>query len=92
MEKNTLQFNLINNKEFDSNDYTEKQKQAELLCRTVVHLKALRTYPTFEALPFAIHQESLETLGHAFVERNFDQPVQLTPSIQTNEHLAIQSS
>jgi hypothetical protein len=74
-EINTLKFNLINNKEFEKVDYTEKQQQAELLCRTVVHLKTLRVYPSIQELPALFHQESLESLGHVFVERSFNDPL-----------------
>lgn len=84
---------MINNKEFESNDYHEKQKQAELLCRTVAHLKTLRVYPSVQALPNMIYQDSLETLGHVFVERDLNAPsLPALPSTQVKERLAIESS
>ncbi|CAF1177293.1 unnamed protein product [Adineta steineri] len=61
--------------DFEKDDYTEKQQQAELLCRAVVHLKTLRVYPSIQELPALFHQESLESLGHVFVERSFTDPL-----------------
>jgi hypothetical protein len=81
-----LEFNLINNKDFENDDYAEKQQQAELLCRAVSHLKTLRVYPSIQQLPLLFHQESLESLGHVFVERNFSDPL----SLRQQQPLAIE--
>ena len=91
-----LKFNLLNHQDFENDDYIAKKEQAELLCRTVVHLKTLRVYPSVQALPALLHQESLETLGHKFMEENIGplrSPTTTTtlPSIETRpQRLALE--
>jgi len=84
-----LKFNLLNHQDFENDDYNAKKDQAELLCRTVVHLKTLRIYPSVQALPALLHQESLESLGHQYIERNIPLPSSSTtttiPAIQMQQ-------
>jgi hypothetical protein len=86
--KENLKFNLLNHTDFENDDYVAKKQQAELLCRAVVHLKTLRVYPSVQALPALLHQESLETLGHRYLERNINAPpasATALPAIQTQQ-------
>jgi hypothetical protein len=82
----TLKFNLLNHQDFENDDYNAKKEQAELLCRTVVHLKTLRIYPSVQALPALLHQESLESLGHRYIERNIPPTIQME---QQQQQLAL---
>lgn len=67
-EKQTV-FNLINQTDFDPKYLEAKMKEAEILCRTVLHLKSMKpNYPTAEELDKLLEQSPRRTFGNPFQE------------------------
>ena len=80
-----LEFYLVNNTEFDQKNFEIKQKQAEDLCRTVMHLKAMTgKYPSETELDSIIDQLPRRVFGDSFVEPT----LQLSVDHQAQQEIA----
>jgi hypothetical protein len=64
-----LKFYLVNNTEFDPKNFELKRKQADTLCLTVMHLKAMKNrYPSDNELEKMMDQSHMRTFGDVFSE------------------------
>jgi hypothetical protein len=70
-----LEFYLINDAEFDPSNFELKQQQAEGLCRTVMHLKAMTgNYPFENELGSILDQPLQRTYGDPYIEPKLQLP------------------
>ena len=66
-----LRFYLISNVEINSKHFMEKKKEAEILSRTVMHLKAMRNqYPSENEFKEILNQGNYKTFGDVHEEPN----------------------
>jgi hypothetical protein len=71
-----LKFYLVNNTEFDPRNFELKRKQADVLCLTVMHLKAMKNrYPSEDQLGKILDQSHTTTFGDVFNEPILQLPV-----------------
>ena len=64
-----LEFHLISNTEIDATNFNERKKEAEVLSRTVLHLKAMRNhYPSEVQLDEILNQTHQRTFGDVHEE------------------------
>lgn len=64
-----LEFYLVHSKEFDPVKFQPQQEEAEILCRTVMHLKAMRNhYPSENELKVILGPSYKRAFGDKFVE------------------------
>lgn len=60
----TMKFYLLNNQDFEHEDFNSKRTEGSLLCRLVTQLKALAgQYPDDSTLKNIIHQEQIHIIG-----------------------------
>jgi hypothetical protein len=70
-----LEFYLINDTEFDPSNFELKRQQAEGLCRTVMHLKAMTgNYPSENELDSILDQPLQRTYGDPYIEPKLQLP------------------
>ena len=76
---NKLEFYLINSTEFQQANFTPSRDEAERLCRTVMHLKAMKdNYPSEKQLQDILNQSEKRTFGDEYQEPTLQLPNILT--------------
>lgn len=85
----TLNFYLVNDTDFDPNNFAKKMQHATDLCRTVIQMKGVKDkYPSSDKLFNILEKSEKRTIGDAYREPELTLPTK--PLARDQSQLAIQ--